>query len=92
MIRNDDTKTIHRTFCLICIALSMFSGRLLADSENNARIAIVAGKASGLNESPLVSLLEVKLLEVAGVELLERQEIKKRERAAVPKSTIRGNS
>ncbi len=66
---------IRNKSLLVCVTLLVFSSSLLADSEIKVRIAVVADKASGLYESPLVSLLEVKLSEAGSIELLEREHI-----------------
>jgi len=56
---------------LICFA----SIQALGVSSHHTRIAVISDEASNLQGSPLISLLEVKLSQTEGIELLERGEI-----------------
>ena len=68
-------KVIYSYLAALLIILPSFS--TLARSENKVKVALIADKASDLHKSPLVSLLEVKLSQRSGVQLLERAEIDK---------------
>lgn len=69
----------HRISCsyltVMLIALLGVSAPVLSNTP--ARVALIADKASDLYKSPLVSLVEVKLSQKEGIELLERAEIDK---------------
>ena len=54
-----------------------FTRPVHADSADTATIAIIADKASNLDRSPLVSLLEAQLSQTQSVKLLERAAIDK---------------
>ena len=69
----------HRISCsyltVMLIALLGVSAPVLSNTP--ARVALIADKAFDLYKSPLVSLVEVKLSQKEGIELLERAEIDK---------------
>jgi hypothetical protein len=69
----------HRISCsyltVILIALLGVSAPVLSNTP--ARVALIADKTFDLDKSPLVSLVEVKLSQKEGIELLERAEIDK---------------
>ncbi len=48
-----------------------------AQQEKTLNIALIADKAGGLDKSPLISLLEVRLSQKANIKLLERAQIDK---------------
>jgi len=68
-------KVIYSYLAALLIILPSFSR--LARSENKVKVALIADKAFDLDKSPLISLLEVKLSQKQGIELLERAEIDK---------------
>jgi tetratricopeptide (TPR) repeat protein len=63
---------------LLISAVILFSPHfILADSLPKTNIALIADKASGVDKSALVSLLEVELSQKEGINLLERAAIDK---------------
>ncbi|MBN1975426.1 MAG: hypothetical protein JW787_17450 [Sedimentisphaerales bacterium] len=63
---------------LVISVMTLFAaGFSLANSNEKISIALIADKASGLDKSPLVSLLEVELSQKKGIQLLERAAIDK---------------
>lgn len=68
-------KVIYSYLAALLIILPSFSR--LARSHSDVKVALIADKAFDLHKSPLVSLLEVKLSQVKGIQLLERAQIDK---------------
>ncbi|MEJ2648449.1 MAG: CsgG/HfaB family protein, partial [Sedimentisphaerales bacterium] len=69
-----------RNFLFISATMMLafnFTRPVHADSADTATIAIIADKASNLDRSPLVSLLEAQLSQTQSVKLLERAAIDK---------------
>ncbi|MEJ2646891.1 MAG: hypothetical protein P8016_00625, partial [Sedimentisphaerales bacterium] len=57
----------------VFLLITLLSANItLADSSNTINVAIIADRSSGLDNSPLVSLLEVELSQKDGIRLLER--------------------
>jgi hypothetical protein len=57
------------------MSASIYAANIQPDKALN--IALIVDKASGLDKSPLISLLEVQLSQEKGIKLLERAEIEK---------------
>lgn len=65
-------------YLIICMATTaLLVGSAIAQTNNHMRIALIVDKASGLDKSPLVSLLEVELSRNENIQLLERAAIDK---------------
>jgi hypothetical protein len=62
--------------CFVLVTLFVFSSAF-AQSKDTVSIAIIADKAGGLGQSPLISLLEVQLSRNDNIRLLERAQIDK---------------
>jgi hypothetical protein len=67
-------RKIHIVFLLVTLILT---NSILADADKTINIALIADKASGLDKSSLVSLLEVELSKLENIKLLERGEVEK---------------
>jgi len=57
--------------------VALLGASTTAQSNTAVKVALIADKAFDLDKSPLVSLLEVKLSQKQGIQLLERAEIDK---------------
>jgi hypothetical protein len=59
------------------LLLFAFASYTYAQSGDKISIALIADKASGVDKSALISLLEVELSQKEGIQLLERAAIDK---------------
>jgi hypothetical protein len=66
-----------KNILLISVMILFAANFSLASSSQTINIALIADKSSGLDKSPLVSLLEVELSQKEGIQLLERAAIDK---------------
>lgn len=62
---------------LLLAAILWLTSSVFAASDKKINLAIIADKSSGLDNSPLISLLEVELSQKDGIRLLERTAIDK---------------
>src|SRR4030067_2019417 len=60
---------------LLLILVLYFASYSSGQQEKTLNIALVADKSAGLDQSPLISLLEVRLSHVEGIVVLERTQI-----------------
>ncbi len=65
------------TYFLLAIAILSLTTPILADSGKPINLALIADQTSGLDKSPLISLLEIELSQRDDIRLLERAAIDK---------------
>ncbi len=62
---------------LLAITILSLTSSVFAATEKKINLALIADNTSGLEKSPIISLLEVELSKLENVNLLERNEIEK---------------